>query len=301
MLLPSTPSRHQQIGAAIVASKKRQLIYWREQGILGYDLVGKKEKLLVALDSNLFRAGKFCLDENEDILYFVRQESSPPWNTIFNALIKTGKCPAYKTKDSLWAYSFKDDTCRLIANFHKPGSSFLADTRAGLFYRWSIRKIMIADLRSGRVKKTLPEQEIVKLTLLPGGKILVWGYHTPGAYQIDSAGRHEASTFKDMFPTYSPDWNYCAFWKRTGELYLSGVEGKPEHLLTLSNYGKDSWTSLQPPSWSPCGRYLALLLNTPNTGGRPKTTLFVLDLKSKTVSVRARNILDFKWLPGSVL
>lgn len=294
--LLSTPALQQRMGASIVAGKKRQLIYWREQGIAEYDFTAKKEKLLVALDSNLFRAAKFYLDESEDVLYFIREKYSPPWNAILNVLKKTGKSPDFEVKYSLWVYSFKDNTCRSIANFHESGSSFLADTRADLFYRWSKRKIIIADLHSGKVKKTIPEQDIVKLALLPSGRILVWGFHTPGAYQIDAAGRRETSAFKGMFPAYSPDGNHCAFWERTGKLYLSGVVGKPECLLTLSNFGKDSWTGLQPPAWSSCGRYLALLLDTPNTSGRPKTTLFVLDLKSKTASIRARNVLDFNWL-----
>ncbi|MBI4801177.1 MAG: hypothetical protein HY796_01520 [Elusimicrobia bacterium] len=102
ILLPSTPIMHQRRGAAIVAHRKRKLIYWREQGIVGYNLTAKKEKVLVALDSDLFRAGQFWLNENEDILYFIREKYSPPWDTILNVLKKQEKAPILRSNIHCW-------------------------------------------------------------------------------------------------------------------------------------------------------------------------------------------------------
>ncbi len=294
--LTSTPIIRLRMGAAIAARKKRQLIYWREQGIVGYDLTAKKEKLLVALDKNRFRAGQFWLNESEHVLYFIREKYTPSWDAILDVLKKSGKSPGFKVNCSLLTYSFEEAKCRTIIDFHGSSPSVLVDTRDGLVYYWSKRKIIIADLHSGRIKKTVPEPEIVKLARLPSGNILVWGFHADIAYQIDSAGRRKATAFRGMFPACSPDGKGCVYWKRDGRLVLAGAAKTPECVLSRNAFKEDSWTGLQPPAWSPRGKYFAIMLDTPDISGRPKISLLVFDPRSKTASLRAQNITDFVWL-----
>lgn len=292
-LLPTPPARQQRHGACIVAAKKRQLIYWREQGVVGFDLTSEKEVLLAALDSNFFRVAKFWLSGNEDVLYFIREQYSPPWPELLTQLTQHKSAPLQKIVYSLMVYSFKDGGCRTVKDFQGHVFENVVDTQAGIFYTHSHQEITISDLYSGKVRESVPEPGNVKISLIGNGRVLVWGLYGSNAYQLHPDGKRVSATFTGVFPAYSPDQELCAFWGREGKLYLSGALGDKELVLSLDNFKADSLHDLQPPAWSPGGRQFSLLLGLSR---QPSGTLLTFDVPSRTMSIRAQDVLNSDWL-----
>lgn len=295
-LLPTPPARRQRCGACVVAAKKRQLIYWREQGIAGFDIASEKEAILVALDGNLFRVPKFWLSDSEDALYFIREQYSPTWQELQAQLDQHRSAPLQKISQSLFVYSYRDNSCRAVKDF--PGHVFeiVVDVRAGVFYTHSQQEIIISDLYSGKVREAIPEPGNVKFALIGDGRILVWNPSTNDASQLYSDGKRVTSTFAGMLPAYSPSEESCAFWGRDGALYLTGPSRDIAPVLSLNDFETDMWTSLQSPVWSPHGQQLSVLFSLSGETGQPGGRLLILDIPSHTMSIRAQDVLNYSWL-----
>ena len=282
---------------SIVDYKRQQLLYFREQGIACYDFAEKKERLLVPLDTNLFRARRFWLDSKEDILYYIRQEYSPTWKVL---LSKREKQNAVRMKVShvLLKYSFKTGVSQVITDFGANHSGGVADIRCGVFYAQSGQTISIVDIHSGRIVKELHEQNIVKITLAPRGKAIIWGLYSPLAYQINSGGSKTNSGFKGVFPSFSSDGKKLAFWDRTGAFYVAGKQGKPVCALVLPLTESTDVIRFSPALWCHCNEHIAIPLNISLPGNRRDVILCVLNIEEKTLTLCSHNVLDYGFAPS---
>ncbi len=280
--------------SSVVYHERELLIYFREQGIAGYGLLNRKEELLVSLDTNLYRARGFWLDGKEDILYFIREKYSPPWDVLL-ANLQEHKGGGMKVRRSLLAYSFRTGTSRLIADFEDGLGSSAVDARSGVFFAKVRRKILILDLHSGRILKELPEPDMVGICPTNAGKVMVWGQYSPAAYQIAPDGTRTPSDFKGLAPSFSSNGKKCAFWDRTGAFYVTGHRGKPEQALLSPAESQLVGEYPRPAVWCPCGDHLALPLWIARSGKRFYIALCALNIRTKTAAFCARNILDFNW------
>lgn len=294
--IPSPPAR--TVVGSIVDYEKRRLIYFREQGIACYNFAEKKEELLIPLDTNLFRAREFWLDNEEDILYFIRQKYSPSWKTLLSRLGKR-KATGMKVEHALIGYSFKTGVSRIITDFGGNYREGAVDAKHGVFYAQAGQKILVIDIPSGRIRKEITEPNIVRISCAPGGRTLVWGVHSPVAYQIRPNGTKTASGFQGVSPSFSRDSGRMAFWDRVGAFCVVGKRGKPDRALFLSPQASVDGIAFRPALWCPCNKHLALPLNIPLFDSRSDSALCVLNVIEKTVTLCSHS-LNFGFAPDGI-
>ena len=281
---------------SIVDHERQRLIYFMEKGIASYDFATKREKLLLSIDTNLFRVRAFWLDTEKDVLYFIRQKYSPAWKVLL-ANLKEQNATAMKVECSLMAYFFKSGVLRQIALFGETLAGGVADIRDDVFYARSKQKILILDINSGRILNELPEQNSVQICLAPDNKVLVWGMYSSVVYQLGPNGRKTISTFEGLFPSFSGNGLFHSFWKCSGEFYATDPRSKSSCVLKFKDLKNTAYQQhFHSAVWCPDNRHFALQLDLPCSDKGSCPALFLFDMKTKAVSFCSRNILDFNWL-----
>lgn len=293
-ILPAPPPKLAGAGS-IVDHERQRLIYLREQGIVSYNLSGKKEEVLIPLDTNLFRARGLCLDSKEDVLYYIRQKYSPTWKVLL-ANLKKKKAIGMKVKSSLLVYSFKTGVSQVIADFDDSLVGSVADIRSGVFYANSKQRMLIIDLHSGRILKEILSPNLGQICLAPDNKVLVWGLYSSSAYRLNPKGVKTDSVFEGLASSFSGDGKYRSFWKRNMEFHVAGAHAKSNCALISTHMSSDDIIRFHPALWCPSNKHFALPLYVMLPPNHSDTALCVFNVEAKTATFCSYNVLDFNWL-----